>query len=138
MKRFHLAIGAALASLGLLSGCQSCCDPCCCERPGLLSRLGLGCRSSCCNGGALAAMPVHGGAIDALPANGGCGCACNGSAPLMGDGPLLGAPPGAIPGVPPAPGPMPLTPTPAAPPLTPVPNGNLAQPTPATPSYLRK
>src|SRR5262245_48572831 len=43
MKRMRLAAWAALASLGLLSGCQSS-DPCGC-RPSLLSRLGLRCHS---------------------------------------------------------------------------------------------
>ena len=141
MKRFHLAIGAALASLGLLSGCQSCCDPCCCQRQPLLSRLGL--CSTCKNGNnghPVSAMPVSGGPIDAYPANGGCGCSSDGGFPGHGDGPMLGGPPMTIPGAPPMPGPMPLTPTPAAPPLAPVPNGNggLAQPTPANPSYWRK
>ena len=70
MKRLRLATWAAVAGLGLVSGCQgtnSCgCRSCGCEREGLMSRLGLRPRD---NGTVIygGPAPVEGMAVGALP-----------------------------------------------------------------------
>jgi hypothetical protein len=138
MHHLRVASRAALAGLALLTGCQSCCDPCCGSQPGLFDRLRMRCcgTSSCGCASPINATPVSTG----LGAPGCCG-----------DGPFLGTPapgvagppitleppalPPGPPPMPPAAGPTPLPPGTLPAPLAPVPNGGpLAQPIPATPS----
>jgi hypothetical protein len=142
MNRLRLAMLAALAAPGLLSGCQSSRNECCESNGGglfhrngnggLMSRLGLRQNGNGNGHGVVVGTPVSG-----LPISEGC---CSG--PVLGGPPLEGysggpvfpgevppittAPPGVLPG------PTPLGAGP--PPLAPVPNGGLAPETPAPPS----
>lgn len=157
MNRLQKATWAALAGLGLLSGCRSTnpCDPC--EDRGFFSRICGGRRngvfhgpvsatpvssmslgSDCCDGPILGDPPFGGPGMSVLPGpsfDGGMGLPPITTMPSMAAPPITGLPAGPFP-------PMTTLPTPTpglAPPLAPVPNGNgLATPTPAGPSTMSR
>src|SRR5262245_53367401 len=106
MKRLHLATWAALLSLGLLSGCQSCWtwgNGCGFGNGGLFSRFcGPRCPSVCCEG-----VPVT-SELPLSPVVPNCPCPYNGGPTLppvdgfgnghFPSGPMLEQPPGLFPG----------------------------------------
>jgi hypothetical protein len=131
MKRLRLATWAAAAGLGLVAGCQGTGGCGCCEKPGLMSRLGMRPRSCCpavVEGG-----PVEGVPVSALPFEAGLpapGCACGNEGGVQ---PFMVTPGSATPpfaAAPAFPGPPPFA-TPAGPPVAvgppalpgPLPNG---------------